>query len=160
VSDSVLRTVLTEVEAILHSKPLGFVSSDIADCDPVTPNTLLIGRPDPSLPQVVYPANELLGRRRWRHSQVIADQFWKNFVKFYLPSLQLRNKWHREGKALKVGDVVMIVDPQLIRSLWPVGRVIETILSPDMRVRTARIKVGQHVYTRPVARLVLLPELL
>ncbi len=35
--EEVLMTVLLEVEAILNSKPLDYVSSDVADADPVTP---------------------------------------------------------------------------------------------------------------------------
>lgn len=50
VPEEVLLTVLLEVEAIINSKPLGYVSSDIADIEPVTPNSLLMGRPDGSLP--------------------------------------------------------------------------------------------------------------
>lgn len=42
-SETVLHTVLVEVEGILNSKPLGYVSSDLADPDPVTPNVLLMG---------------------------------------------------------------------------------------------------------------------
>ena len=41
VTEEVLRTVLIEIEGILNSKPLGYVSSDIADTDPVTPNLLI-----------------------------------------------------------------------------------------------------------------------
>lgn len=48
----------------LNSKPFGYVSTDAKDVDPVTPNALLLGRRDPTLPQVVYFANELPGRRR------------------------------------------------------------------------------------------------
>ncbi|KAJ8369138.1 hypothetical protein SKAU_G00091660 [Synaphobranchus kaupii] len=55
-------------EGILNSKPLGYTSSDVADLDPVTPNSLLMGRANASLPQVLYPESEMLGRRRWRHS--------------------------------------------------------------------------------------------
>ncbi len=51
--EEALMTVLLEVEAILNSKPLGYVSSDVADADPVTPSSLLMGRPDGSLPQVI-----------------------------------------------------------------------------------------------------------
>ncbi len=76
IPEEVLRTVLLEVEGILNSKPLGYVSSSLTDLDPVTPNVLLMGRPDGSLPQIVYPETELLTRRRWRHSQVLADRFW------------------------------------------------------------------------------------
>ncbi len=52
--ENVLQTVLIEVEGILNSKPLGYVSSDVADLDPVTPNMLLMGWRDASLPQVIY----------------------------------------------------------------------------------------------------------
>lgn len=55
VTEEVLQTLLAEVEGILNSKTLGYVSSDVADVDPVTPNTLLMGRPVASLHQVVYP---------------------------------------------------------------------------------------------------------
>ncbi len=93
VSEDVLSTVLVEVEGILNSKPLGYVSTDVADLDPITPNLLLMGRRDASLPQVVY-ASELMGRRRWRHCQNLVDQFWTQFTGNYLPTLQTRQKWH------------------------------------------------------------------
>ena len=54
VSEDVLYTVLVEVEGILNSKPLGYASADVADPDPITPNILLMGRRDASLPQAVY----------------------------------------------------------------------------------------------------------
>ncbi len=60
VAEEVLSTVLTEIEGILNSKPLGYVSSDIADVEPITPNSLLLGRPDPDLPQIVYPNQNYL----------------------------------------------------------------------------------------------------
>lgn len=67
----------------MNSKPL-----DVADLDPVTPKLLLMGRLDSSLPQVVYPESELLSHRRWRHTQVLADQFWRKFIRSYRPTLQ------------------------------------------------------------------------
>ncbi len=79
VTEEVLRTILIEVENVLNSRPLGYVSSDVADPDPVTPNSLLMGRPDSSLPPVVCPDTELLSRKRWRHS--LSDHFWKHFVR-------------------------------------------------------------------------------
>lgn len=92
VPEEVMRTLLVEIEGILNSKPLGYTSSDIADPDPITPNTLLMGRHDLPLPQVVYPESDLLSRKRWRHSQILSDQFWRCFTQNYLPALQTRNK--------------------------------------------------------------------
>lgn len=155
--EEVLRTVLVEIEGILNSKPFGYVSSDISDPDPVTPNTLLMGRPDSSLPQVIYPESELLTRRRWRHSQVLADQFWSRFIRKYLPAQQTRQKWQKEKDNLTVGTVVMIVDPQSPRALWLVGTVKAVCPGSDGRVRAAEVKVKDRTYLRPVARLIKLP---
>ncbi|XP_073764218.1 uncharacterized protein [Danio rerio] len=159
VPEAVLQTLLVEVEGILNSKPLGYISSDVADLDPVTPNLLLMGRRDASLPQVLYDSNNLLGRRRWRHSQVLADNFWTAFIRHHLPSLQDRQRWRKDGKELTMGQVVLIVDPQLPRALWPVGTVSETLPGADGKIRTVRVKVKEKTYTRPVVRLIPLPHL-
>lgn len=159
VTEEVLRTVLTEIEGILNSKPLSYTSSDISDVDPITPNCFLIGRRDASLPQVVYQDSGVISRRRWRHSQLLADHFWRHFIKYYLPNLQVRQKWKAEKENLQVGEVVMIVDPQLPRALWPVGKIEQVHPGADDRVRSATVQVGRKTYTRPVARLVKLPTL-
>lgn len=63
VPETVLRTVLVEVEGILlNAKPFGYASSDVADLDPITPSILLMGRYDASLPQAVEPSDTL---RNW-----------------------------------------------------------------------------------------------
>lgn len=157
-SEDVLLTVLVEVEGILNSKPLGYVSSDIADPDPVTPNMLLMGRRDASLPQVCY-ALDSLTKRRWRHSQMMADHFWSQFTRNYLPSLQVRQKWQKASDNLSPDAVVMIVDPQLPRACWPIGKVVKRNISADGNVRSAEVKVKDKVYMRPVARLVQLPPI-
>ncbi|KAL0153840.1 hypothetical protein M9458_050870, partial [Cirrhinus mrigala] len=48
VPEEVLNTVLIMVEDILNSKPLEYVSSDIVDPDPITPNLLLMLRKLPN----------------------------------------------------------------------------------------------------------------
>lgn len=159
VPEEVLITVLVEVEGILNSKPLGYVSSDIADIDPVTPNSLLMGRPTSALPQVVYPESEMLSRKRWRHSQILIENFWKCFIQHYLPNLQQRQKWQKESGNLQTGEVVMIVDQQAPRALWQIGTVAKVIPGQDGRVRTAVVNVKDKSYTRPVARLIKLPAL-
>ncbi|XP_077374267.1 uncharacterized protein LOC144016825 [Festucalex cinctus] len=159
IPEPVLRTLLIEVEGILNAKPLGYVSTDIADPDPITPNMLLMGRRDSSLPQAIYDSEDLLGRRRWRHSQVLADNFWSSFVRQYLPGLQDRPKWQSDSKELTVGQVVLVVDPRFPRASWPVGTITETFPAPDGRVRTAAVKVREKIYTRPVIRLIPLPRL-
>ncbi|KAK9539574.1 hypothetical protein VZT92_004673 [Zoarces viviparus] len=124
VSEDVLYTTLVEVEGILNSKLLGYVSADVADPDPITPNILLMGRWDASLPQVVY-APTGMGRRRWRHCQMLVDQFWIQFTRNYLPTLQTRQKWQKAADNIAVDSVVLILDPLLPRAQWPIGKLPE-----------------------------------
>lgn len=90
---------------------------------------------------------------------MLADCFWTAFIRHYLPGLQGHPKWRTDVKGLTVGQVVLIVDPQLPRALWPVGTVMETLAGADGRIRIARVKVKEKTYTRPVVRLIPLPHL-
>lgn len=158
VTETVLRTVLIEVEGILNAKPLGYVSSDVSDLDPITPNILLMGRHDSSLPQVFYDSSNVLGTRRWKHSQILADHFWSRFIHYYLPNLQERQKWRKDGGEIGLDQVVLIVDPQLPRACWPVGKVTNTFPGLDGRTRSVEVQVRNRTYVRPVSRLVPLPK--
>lgn len=140
VSEDVLSTVLVEVEGILNSKPLGYVSTDVADLDPITPNLLLMGRQDASLPQVTYASGEM-GRRRWCHFQNLVDLFWTQFIRNYLPALQTRQKWHKPSDSLTVGSVVLIIDPQFPRAQWAIGKVTKSVFSNDGCVRSVDVSV-------------------
>lgn len=158
VAEEVLLTALIEIEGILNSKPLGYASADIADPDPITPNLLLMGRHDSALPQAVYGPSGTLSTRRWRHSQVISDHFWKRFIQNYLPGLQLRQKWRKSTDNMAVGQAVMIVDANLPRGLWPVGTISQVFPGTDGIVRAAEVKVKDSTYVRPVTKLVELPK--
>ncbi|KAK7944873.1 hypothetical protein WMY93_000601 [Mugilogobius chulae] len=158
VKEEVLQIVLVEIESILNAKPLGYVSSDISDVDPVTPNYLLMGRPDSSLPQVVYPDSEMRGRRSWRHSQVLADHFWSAFIRDYLPSLQTRSKWRTPVDNIAEGAVVLLADPQIPRGQWKIGQVTKVMPGPDGLIRTAEVKIEDRTYVRPIVRLIVLPQ--
>ena len=142
--EQILRMVLTEIERVLNSKLLGYTSLDISDPDPVTPNSPLMGWPDASLPQVVYPESEILSRRRWRHSQLLADHFWRHFLKYYLHGLQACQKSQTDAPDLWVGTQVMIVDPQLPWALWPVGWVSRVLPGSDDQVRTMTAQGGDR----------------
>ena len=61
--------------------------------------------------------------------------------------------------SLETGQVVMMVDPQLPRASWPVGRITKTMPGTDGRVRSVEIQVKNRTYIQPVARLIPLPEM-
>ncbi|XP_068696916.1 uncharacterized protein [Montipora foliosa] len=134
VDEEVLATVLTEVEAILNSRPLCAASDDPDDQDPLTPNHLLLQKAVHNLPPGSFVKEDLFSRKKWRQAQILADHFWKRWLKEYILSLQARQKWQKPRRNAEVGDLVLLVDDCLPRSQWRMGR--------DGLVRSVEVKTG------------------
>ena len=80
-------------------------------------------------------------------------------VKEYLSLLTVRRKWTKNIRNFKVGDLVLVADnPNVERSKWPLGRVIDVFPSKDNVIRTVKIKTSNSELLRPVAKLCLLEE--
>ena len=152
----VLYTLICEVEKILNSTPLFHVPVDPDDEEPLTPFHFLIGRPSPSYPSGTPIDDNVDLRRRWKHAQTLADHFWKRWVREYLPTLAERPKWKKSGRNLEIGDVVIIVDPQSPRGLWPRGIVEEVMRAEDGHVRSALVRTKHGVLHRPARKLAVL----
>lgn len=152
-----LTTVLTRVEAILNSRPIGALSSDPSEMDPLTPAHFLIGAPLVSVLEedfVDVPMNRL---SRWQLLKQMSQQFWNRWRKEYLHTLQQRNKWATPNLNLKVDDLVMIDDSQSAPMRWPVGRVVELFPGADGIVRVVSVRTPQGILKRPVVKLYRLP---
>ena len=154
-NDEVLETVLCEVEAIVNSRPLTKVSDDVSDMATLTPNHLLLLREGPRAMPGVFGQGDIY-RKRWRYIQHLADQFWRRWLKEYLPNLQARSKWTEEKPNVKKGDVVLICDENTPRNVWPMGLVIEAKVGRDNLVRTVRVKTKSSELVRPVTKIVML----
>ena len=159
VDEEVLATVLTEVEAILNSRPLCAASDDPDDQEPLTPNHLLLQKAVHNLPPGSFVKEDLFSRKKWRQAQILADHFWKRWVKEYVLSLQERQKWQRPRRNADVGDLVLLVDDCLPRSQWRMGRVKAVFPSKDGLVRSVEVKTGaSSSLVRPIQKLCLLEE--
>lgn len=91
--EEVLETVLTEVESILNSRPLCATSDHPHDCEPLTPNHLLLQTTVDTLPPGSFMKVEVFVRKKSRQMQILTDHFWKRWLKEYIPALQERQKW-------------------------------------------------------------------
>ncbi|KAK3739937.1 hypothetical protein QZH41_015978, partial [Actinostola sp. cb2023] len=158
VTDETLLTFMAEVESLLNGRPLTHVSSDYRDEEALTPNHFLIGRASPNLPPDVVIDRDLCSRKRWKHAQVMANHFWKRWLREYLPSLTERRKWTTEARNVAKGDLVLIVDENAARGRWPLGRVVRSLPGDDGRVRAAEVRTSAGTYVRPVAKLCILEE--
>ena len=86
-------------------------------------------------------------RRRWRHSQFLADQFWRRWRREYVPHLIERSKWRNIQRNIRRGDLVLIVEDNVPRGQWRLGRVIAPIASADGLVRSAEVVTKTHIIT-------------
>ena len=154
-TDEILSTLFCEVENIINSRPLTKVSDDPEDLSALTPNHLLLLREGPVPPAGLFQSGDVF-RKRWRHTQFLAAQFWKRWVKEYLPCLQSRNKWQDVSANLKEGDLVLVVDENTPRGLWPLGLIIGVHFGRDGLVRSVRVRTNATTLVRPVTKIILL----
>ena len=90
VDEEVLVTPLTEVESILNSRPLCPFSDDPNGCEPLSPNHLLLQRQIKTLPPGVFVKEDVYWCKKWKQTQILANHFWKRWLKEYVPALQER----------------------------------------------------------------------
>jgi hypothetical protein len=64
-------------------------------------------------------------------------------LKVYLATLNTRFEWVEETKDLKTDDIVLVLESNLPRGRWPLGRIIETFPGKDVHNRVAKVQVGE-----------------
>lgn len=154
-----LATVLTEVEAVVNSRPLTFIESDIGEPCALTPADLLIGRRFTALPNgasnVATTSTRTDALRRQQYRKRLTENFWTRWQKEYL--LQLRSAHfaaRRTATEFNVGDIVLVYAEKTPRQMWKLARILEVYRSVDGRIRSCKIKLQDGlVTTRAIQRL-------
>lgn len=152
-----LTTLLTQIEAVLNSRPLCRLHESVDDLQVLTPGHFLIGEPMLNLPEPSYeniPENKL---NIWQNIQKRVQGFWKSWHKDYLCTLNQRSKWSKEGPRFVVDDIVLLKEENLPPSRWIMGRIIDVFPGKDGIIRVVKVKTTQSELIRPVVKLVKLP---
>ena len=155
--DESFRTLLTEVEAIVNSRPLCVDNLNDENESPLTPNHLLTMKSKVLLPPPgVFQRADVYCRKRWRAVQHLANEFWQRFRKGYLQIAQTRQKWNVVRRNVAVGDIVLVVEKDLPRNSWSKGRVVKVFPGKDGLVRHVDVKIAGSgtVLKRPIAKLI------
>ena len=113
-----MMTVLTDIEAIINSRPLTYVGDDIRDGRVITPALLAIGRDLGNPPDAQPKKAEVSLSERFRYQQRLQSHFWSRWLREYLRSLTVRQKWTKEEVPLKQSDVVLISEDNLPRGKY------------------------------------------
>ncbi|XP_018360399.1 PREDICTED: uncharacterized protein LOC108759453 [Trachymyrmex cornetzi] len=147
-----LCTFLTQVEALLNSRPLTPLSSDPHDLSPFTPAHFLIGR---TFNSVADPDLSHLQQSRlsnWQRIQQL-QQNWKRWSKEYISELQQKIKWKTPFPALAVNTLVLLKEDHLPPAKWRLGRIIEVHPGSDGIPRVASIKTSTGTVRRAFNKL-------
>lgn len=153
ITDEELVTAITGAEGLINSRPITYQSANPSDDIVLTPNHFLIGQLGGQLAPQIPDTDCYDIRKRWRFVQELLRHFWKRWLKEYLPTLGTRSKWFHRSRDFKVDDVVLLVDPEIPRGHWPLGKIVKVYSGQDGHVRVVDLKIGETVLRRPITRL-------
>jgi len=154
------ETTLVEVEGILNSWPLTYITEDFEE--PLTPSSLCIGRRllSPTRnPQVVGAQGNLaMLSRRQRYLDTVLKHFWNRWRKEYLAELREHHRGKKTPQARVIkGDVICVHEEFTPHQSWKIGLVQDLIIRRDQVVRAAVVRVlscGRGIeIKRPVQKL-------
>ena len=89
--------------------------------------------------------------------QSIVDQFWKVWLKWYFPSLVLRQKWHIDRRNVSAGDICVLKDANAYRGEWRMCKVTRVFPDNKGKVRNVEVMVkprqggsGPYTPSKPI----------
>lgn len=150
-------TVLTQVEAILNSRPITPLSEDPSDEEALTPGHFLIGAPllAPLSPDVS--TQNIAYLNRWTRLRALTQHFWRRWSREYLLDLQKRTKWQTPTDNATKDMLVLVHDDNLPPQKWLLGRLLTPISGQDGRNRVVDIRTKNGVIRRPIHKVAPLP---
>lgn len=153
-----LITVLTQVEALLNSRPLCVISADPYP-EALTPAHFLMNNPIEFLPAYDFfetSSVNLIKRKHLLDSMV--QSYWKRWRLEYLHTLQVRQKWCKPSNPVKIGTIVLVHQDSSPPLRWPLGVIEEIYPGKDGVTRVALVKTKAGSFKRPVNKLCPLPS--
>ena len=151
VDDKELQTIFTGVESLLNSRPLTMISDDPNDELVLAPNHFLLGQMGGDIVPENVDTTVFNAKNRWRRIQELVRHVWKRWMKEYIPHIGSRKKWFSPKKNLKVGEVVVVIDADMARRDWKVGRIEQVYPGNDGLVRVVDVKVRGRTLRRPIS---------
>ncbi|XP_044594867.1 uncharacterized protein LOC123272233 [Cotesia glomerata] len=152
-----MSTFLTQVEAVLNSRPLCSLTEDPDDLSVLTPGHFLIGGPLNIVPEPSLEDIQISRLSRWQLLRRMTDDFWTKWSKEYLQKYQPIYKWNQPMPEIKPGSLVLITDERYPPTKWPLGRIIKVHPGKDGHVRVVTVKTATSTFERPVTKLRILP---
>ncbi|XP_018367943.1 PREDICTED: uncharacterized protein LOC108764289 [Trachymyrmex cornetzi] len=150
-------TLLTQIEAVLNSRPLSALTEDPDDLQALTPGHFLMGCAPSVVPEPCTEHIKLSHLSRWQLIQQMTESFWTRWSKECLQRYYARYKWKKPLPSLTIGDLVLVVDERYPSCKWPIGRIVQTHPGTDGLTRVVSIQTHSSVLKRSVGKVCPLP---
>lgn len=160
VNEREFTTAIVEIEAVINNRPIAYVDKDLTS-QLLTPNHFLRVK-FPAIPIDVQPRDQrnLSTKERllayWKATEQDLNIYWRIWSEQYLLALtEVRNRTAKtENRSPKVGDIVLMIDPNQKRGYWRKGIIERLIYSADNKCRSAQLKVSTGTrMIRPITKL-------
>lgn len=149
-------TLLSQIEAMLNSRPLTALSNDPSDIAALTPAHFLIGSPIVAVPEENLLDTSTNRLKHWQLVQALHQRIWRRWHLEYIHTLQQRGKWNTSTDNLRVGSLVLVHQPTAPLS-WPLARITAVSPGKDGIVRVVHLKTKNGTLTRPAHKVFPLP---
>ena len=153
-----MSTLLKEVEAQVNSRPLCSPSDEPLEQNYLTPASFLIGRPTMNMPlkprlttNLRFPQREL--NRLLKQQNKYLESIWRTWREQYLRNLGTVGNKVNSSDCVTVGELVLVANQNLPRTVWEVGVVTKLKESKDGRVRTVYLNTAKGQIARSVQHL-------
>ncbi|KMQ87727.1 hypothetical protein RF55_12913 [Lasius niger] len=152
-----INTLLTQIEAVLNSRPLSPLSDDPDDLSALTPGHFLVGGAPTIIPKPMLNSVNSSRLSRWQLLRQMLNTFWSRWSKECLQRYHDVSKWQRPVPSLTKGSLVLVVDERYPPSKWLLGRIIDIHPGTDGHVRVVSVRTQTSVLRRPIVKLCPLP---
>ena len=148
-----LEEVLLDIEVNLNNRPLTYIEDDI-EHQPLTPNTILLGRDVvlPPDPEVTSEDEAEKFRKRQKYILKCKQAAWKRFQHEYLVALREQHNLNFRDKQanIQIGDVVIIKGESKNRGTWKLAIVEKLHTGKDNVIRAVGLRTAKNYLERPI----------
>ncbi|UYV81161.1 hypothetical protein LAZ67_20000199, partial [Cordylochernes scorpioides] len=147
-----LSTVMCDVESLMNTRPLTYLTEESEDLAPLTPSLFLHEVREVGVPDLDLIDNQTLSRK-YQYIKRVREDLRERFRIEYFGFLRQETRRLKTTIPLKVGDMVLIGQESLKRLHWPLARIIQLYPGKDGLVKVAKVKTSSGDKIRPIRKL-------
>ncbi|UYV74337.1 hypothetical protein LAZ67_11003112 [Cordylochernes scorpioides] len=147
-----LSTVMCDVESLMNTRPLTYLTEESEDLAPLTPSLFLHEVREVGVPDLDLIDNQTLSRK-YQYIKRVREDLRERFRIEYFGFLRQEMRRLKTTIPFKVGDMVLIGQESLKRLHWSLARIIQLYPGKDGLVRVAKVKTSSGDKIRPIQKL-------